>query len=248
MKKIQFAFLISLLACLAAVIAVGAQTEQLTLKMSRDWGYSGFGSDIQGLFTMRVTGPADLAKVSFYVDNTKIGEVAKAPFSLQFNTDDYPLGVHQLYAVGTSSGGQEYRSNILSAEFVPASSAGKTVLPILGVILAALVIAAVVPLLFNRKVRNLPMGSERTYGVAGGAICPKCHRPFPLSFLSPNLGFSKLAVCPYCRKVSLVRPEPLVKLREAEKAELAGGQPLVQETSEEEKLKKEMDESKYQGF
>jgi hypothetical protein len=248
MKKIHIAFLIAVLACFAIVLGASAQTNQLTLKMSRDWGYGGFSGDIQGLFTMRVTGPADLAKVTFYIDDQLIGEVMQPPFNLQFNTDDYPLGVHKLSAKGVSSGGQEYTSNVLSAEFVPASRAGKTVLPLLGGLLVVVLLAALVPLVFSRKIRNLPMGAERKYGAAGGVICPRCKRPFPLSFLSPNMGFSKLAICPYCRKVSLLRPQPLEKLREAERAELSGEQTALPETSEAERLKKELDDSKFQGF
>ncbi len=248
MKRISFAFVLAFTACLIGVTASLAQAEQLTLKMSRDWGYGGFRGDIQGLFTMRVTGPADLAKVTFYIDQTSMGVVEKAPFNLQFNTGNYPLGVHQLYAVGSSSAGQEYRSNVITAEFVPASQTGKTILPILLVILAAVVISAAVPLLFNRKAKNAPLGSERNYGAGGGAICPRCHRPFPLSFLSPHFGFAKLAVCPYCRKFGFVRPEPIEKLREAEKAELVGEKPTVREESEEEKLRKEMDDSRYRGM
>ena len=90
---------------------------QLTLGMSRDWGYGGLNGDIEGLFSMHVTGPADLTRVDFYIDNTKIGEVTQAPFNLQFNTDNYPLGNHQIYAIGYSASGQEYRSNVIIGKF-----------------------------------------------------------------------------------------------------------------------------------
>src|SRR5512141_744044 len=102
MKKFQSALFIAILACLLVVSLAAAQTSQLTLTMSRDWGYGGFHGDIQGLFTMKIKGPADLAKVAFYIDDTVIGEATKAPFNLQFSTDNYPLGVHKLYAVGVS--------------------------------------------------------------------------------------------------------------------------------------------------
>ena len=246
MKKIFAAILSSLAICLLAAGVAGAQGEQLTLKLSRDWGYGGFNGDIQGLFTMHVTGPANLAKVTFYIDSTVIGEVDKAPFNLQFNTDNYPLGIHELSAVGNSSTGQEYRSNTIKAQFVPASQGGKAVLPILGIILGIVVLSAIVPLAMGRKTKKLPMGAERNYGAGGGAICPRCQRPFPLSLLSPHLGFSKLAVCPYCGKVGLLRPQPIEQLRAAEKAELAGEKVRVPEESEEEKLKKNLDDSKYQ--
>jgi hypothetical protein len=249
MKKIQISLFISILISLLAVSLVAAQTTQLTLSMSRDWGYGGFHGDIQGLFTMKIKGPADLAKVTYYIDSTVIGEVTTAPFNLQFTTDNYPLGFHDLYAVGLSTTGQEYRSNVIKAEFVPAQSVGKTIFPILGAVLLVVILAALIPIFLGRKAKNVPLGSERNYGVAGGTICPRCQRPFAMSLFSPNMGFKKMAVCPYCKKVSLARPLPLEQLRLAEKMELDGQQqvPLAEE-SEAEKLKKEIDNSKYQGF
>jgi hypothetical protein len=215
--------------------------------MSRDWGYGGFNGDIEGLFSMHATGPADLARVDYYIDNTKIGEVSQAPFNLQFNTDDYPLGSHMLYTVGYSSSGQEYRSDIILANFVPKQSTLKVILPVLGVVVAAILLATLVPLLTRRgKHLSIPLGAERNYGPGGGGICPKCHRPFALPLLSVHLGFSKLAPCPFCGKWSLVRVESIGKLREVEKAELEWGKGEVKEEREEEKLRKEIDDSKYQ--
>ena len=72
---------------------------------------------------------------------------------------------------------------------------------------------------------SIPLGAERKYGAGGGGICPNCHRPFALPLLSAHVGFSKLAVCPFCGKWSLVRVELINKLREAEKAELESAKP-----------------------
>jgi hypothetical protein len=226
-----------------------AQTSQLTLRMSRDWGYSGFNSDIEGLFSMQASGPTDLRRVDFFIDNTQIGEVLQAPFNLQFNTDNYPLGIHRLYAIGYSTGSQEYRSNIMIGNFVPQQSRLKIILPILGIVVVVMLLSALVPILANRgKHANIPIGAERKYGAGGGGICPKCHRPFALPLFSPHLGFSKLAFCPFCGKWSLVKVESINKLREAEVAELKSAKPDSRpEGSVEEKLCKEIDDSKYQG-
>jgi hypothetical protein len=250
MKKMLFTFLTVILLTLISVSVALDQTDQLILKMSRDWGYGGFNGDIQGLFSMRVTGPADLMRVEYYIDNTKIGEVDQSPFNLQFTTDDYPLGSHRLYAIGYSISGQEYRSNDISANFVPKQSSTKIILPVLGVILAATLLSTLVPLLVRRGKRlNIPMGSERVYGAGGGGICPNCHRPFTLPLFSAHLGFSRLAACPFCGKWSLVRIESIDKLREAEKAELEWVKPEHPATiPEEDKLRKEIDDSKYQGL
>jgi len=249
MKKIQLACLAAVLMSLFTVFAGYAQTSQLTLRMSRDWGYGGLNGDIEGLFTMHVTGPADLTRVEFYIDETKIGQVAKSPFNLQFNTDNYPLGSHQVYAVGYSASEQEIRSNVIIGNFVPKQATLNVILPILGIVVVAILLSALVPFLVNRGKRSsiLP-GTERNYGLSGGGICPNCHRPFALPLLSAHLGFSKLAVCPFCGKWSLVRVESINKLREAEKAELESAKPSKPaEISEEEKLRKEIDDSKYQG-
>ncbi len=248
MKIKRIALILLAFFSLLFVNTVFAQTGQLTLRMSRDWGYGGFNGDIEGLFSMRVTGPADLARVEFYIDSAKIGEVTQPPFNLQFNTDDYPLGNHQLYAVGYSTSEQEYHSNIIPANFVPKQSTLKFILPVLGVILVAVLLSTLVPLLAQRgKHLNLPLGAERKYGAGGGGICPKCHRPFALPLFSANLGLSKLASCPFCGKWSLVRVESISKLREAEKAELEQAKPGEQIASEteEEKLRRELDASKY---
>ncbi len=248
MKKIPVSLLTTLVLCELIVTGVFAQASQLTLKISRDWGYGGFNSDIQGLFTLRVTGPTDLTKVTYYIDQTVLGEVTQSPFSLQFSTDNYPLGWHDLTAIGLSSSGQEYRSNAIRAEFVPAKSVVRTLFPILGVIFAILVLSAVGPLVvMRRKKATLPAGAERQYGIRGGAICPRCQRPFPLPIFAANLGFSKLTACPYCGKVGLMRVQPLEKLRAAERAELEGQKAHVPEESEDEKLKKELNDSKFQN-
>jgi hypothetical protein len=217
--------------------------------MSRDWGYGGLNGDIAGLFSMHVSGPADLRRVDFYIDNSQIGEVLQAPFSLQFNTDNYPLGIHQLYVIGYSTSGQVYRSNVISGNFVPKQSSLKIIIPILVIVVVAILLSALVPFLANRGKRaRIPLGAERKYGAGGGGICPKCLRPFALPLVSAHVGFSKLAVCPFCGIWSLVRVESINKLNEAEKAELKSEKPEnIPEASDEEKLRKEIDDSKYQG-
>ncbi len=212
MKNMQIALLLTAFASLLVARMVLAQTGQLTLRLSRDLGYGGFNGDIEGLFSMHVTGPVDLVRVEFYIDNMKIGEVIQTPFTLQFNTEDYQLGNHQLSASGYSNSGQEYRSNVIGTNFVPKQSSMKIILPVLGVVLGAILLSTLVPLLTRRSKRlSTPLGAERNYGNGGGGICPKCHRPFVLPLFGAHLGFSKLAPCPFCGKWSLVRVESIDK-------------------------------------
>jgi hypothetical protein len=253
MKKIRNAFMIAVLASLLLVIAAFAQTGELTLRLSKDFGYSGFNADIQGTFSMHVNGPADLVRVVFYIDDKTIGEDTTAPFALQFVTDNYPIGVHQMSAVGTSSGGQVYKSNVITQNFISASQGNQAttriIIPLLGVIVVAILISTLGPLLFNRGKRtSLPLGVERNYGIRGGTICPKCQRPFVLPLFSAHLGFSRVAACPYCGKLSLVRAESIDKLRDAEKAELGQGLADAPKVSEEDKFRKDLEDSKFQGM
>ncbi len=250
MKRYQFALVIAVFVSLFLSTTVFSQTEELSLKMSRDFGYGGFNNDIQGLFSMKVTGPGDLVKVVFYIDSAVLGEVTQAPFNLQFQTDDFPLGQHIMSAIGFSSSGQQYTSNKIASNFVSASVGNKAglqiVIPVLVIVFGAILLSFVIPLISGRgKIQNLPLGAERKYGTGGG-ICPKCHRPFALPFFGLHFGISKLARCPYCGKWSAVRIQPISKLREAELAEIEWGKTKVQEETEEERMRKEIDDSKFQ--
>jgi DNA-directed RNA polymerase subunit RPC12/RpoP len=251
--KFRIALLFALILSLLDANAVLAQTEELTLTFSRDFGYSSGTGDIQGTFSMKVSGPAYLSRVEFYIDDAKIGEDSESPFRLQFTTDNYPLGLHEMFAIGYTADGREYRSKVVTANFVSADegwqAAGKIAIPLITVVFGAILLSVVIPMLIGRgKREELPLGAERKYGMRGGGICAKCKRPFALPLFSMNLGFSKLARCPYCGKWSVVRALSLVKLRQAEQAELDQAEGQVPEISEEEKLKKELDDSKYQGM
>ncbi|MEW6094657.1 MAG: Ig-like domain-containing protein [Chloroflexota bacterium] len=253
MKKIAIVLFLALTLCLLAVSLAFAQDESITLKLSRDFGYSSGTGDIQGLFSMKVTGPDNLVRVEFYIDETMVGEDAESPFRIQFSTDDYPLGLHDLYAIGYTSDGQELRSRLLTGNFVSADegwgAASKIILPMAVILLVAITLAVIVPAIVTRgKLEHLPLGEERTYGIRGGAICPKCHRPFAMHLWGLNLGLSRYDRCPYCGKWSVVRVQSLAILREAEKAELTWAEVEAPPASEEDKLRKELDDSKYQGM
>ena len=248
MKNLRMAVVIATFFAMLAVTAAIAQTESFTLKINRDWGYGGFNGDIQGLFSLRVTGPSDLVRVEYFIDNKKIGEVSQSPFNLQFSTDNYPLGVHTIFAIGYSSKGQDFQSNILTSNFVPKQSSTKIVLPLLGVVLAAILFSTLAPLVSNRgRHLRIPLGAERNYGAGGGGICPNCHRPFTLPLVAAHFGTFRLAPCPFCGKWNFVRNESIIKLREAEKTELELGQPEQPSGNPEvEELRKDIEDSKYQ--
>lgn len=252
MKRLLAVFLMILFVSLAVTLSVQAQGNELRLSLSRDFGYSSGGGDIQGLFTLTASGPQDLVKVVFYVDDQVLGEVGQAPFKLKLNTDNYPHGLHQLSALGTGADGRQLKSQVVKANFVSADegmqAAGRIAIPILVIVFGAILVSALVPMIMGRKVADLPQGTQRSYPM-GGAICPKCGRPFALHIYGLNLLGSKFDRCPYCGKWSLVRYASMEKLRAAEQAELLNvvtdGSGEVQGLSAEEKLKRELDESQY---
>ena len=78
MKKNINVILITILLSLAIISAVSAQGEELTLSLSRDFGYGGFNGDIQGTFSVKASGPANLERVQFFLDETLLGEDTEA--------------------------------------------------------------------------------------------------------------------------------------------------------------------------
>lgn len=232
--------------------SVWAQDPELTLYVRRNYGYGG-GSQIQGSFRMEVTGPENLAAVTFKVDDRVVGAVTQAPWRIDFQTDDYGYGWHDLTAIGQTSDGRALSSNVRRFEFVSASegwkAAGAIMVPmfsILGLVLLAGLLSAFWPNITGRKA-NVPLGAPRQYGFFGGAICPKCQRPFSRHWWGLNAGLGKFDRCDHCGKWSLVRAESAARLREAEAAELQMAQPAapLAELSPAEKLKKQLDESRF---
>ena len=228
------------------------QEEQLEIRLRRNWGYSSGTGRIQGTFTIRTSGPEDLVGVVFYLDDQVLGEVNEAPFELRFITDEFPLGVHEISAAGITAGGGELQSNTIRTEFVTADegwqAASNIIIPIVVLILVAVGLAILVPMIFTRgKKEQLPPGAPRTYGVHGGAICPKCSRPFSRHIYGLNLGLHKYDRCPYCGKWSLVRRASREELEAAEAAEITAAKEglFTPEKSEEEQLRQEIEDSRF---
>jgi DNA-directed RNA polymerase subunit RPC12/RpoP len=252
-KKIIACNLVVLLSLLS-IGFVHVQNEEITLSFSRDFGYSSGLGKIQGLFSIKATANIPLSEVDFYIDSQVIGKDSSEPFKIQFSTDDYPLGVHKIYAIGLSSDDKQIKSKEVIVEFVSAKEGNRAALSIiisvLGLVIIVAILSAVIPALISRKKGNVPAGSVRNYGLAGGTICSRCKRPFAMHFLAPNMLMGKLERCPYCGKWGIVRSFPMEKLREAEEAEATSKWNLSSNSEEqkEDLLKKEIDESKYQSM
>jgi hypothetical protein len=247
------------LACgviLALAATAWAQEDELHLSLNKQFGFA-LGGQIQGTFKLTAQGPADLTSVTFKLDDeaggvgpTVLGEATEAPFALTFNTDQYPHGRYALSAVGQTAGGRTVQSNVLHVEFVSAETgwqaAGKVIIPILILVGAMMLLATLGPLALERLgVRSRrPAGALRDYGLSGGAICPKCGRPFGLHWWAPNLIRSKFDRCPHCGQWSVVGRASREALAAAEAAEEAAA-PEAPELSPEEKLRRQIEESRY---
>lgn len=243
-RSLPAALLIALLLVTARIAC--AQAERLQLSLGKISGI-GLGSQIQGLFRLSVSGPADIVSVTFEMDGTAMGTVTQAPYSFQFHTDSYAPGQHRFTATARTSGGKLLTSNSVDAEIVSLSagwqSAVRLLWPIFAIILLALLAAFAVPLLSLKTSRRYTPGAQRQYGLAGGTVCGRCGRPYALSLLNLQLIVGRLARCPYCGKWSLARPASQAALRAAELAEVQN-QPVVHEPTPEEILRQQIEDSR----
>jgi DNA-directed RNA polymerase subunit RPC12/RpoP len=240
----------------AAHPALAQNGEELRLRLNRDFGYASFGGNqIQGTFSMTITGPQDLARVVFYLDDQILGEDTEAPFSLRFVTDNYDVGAHALQAIGTTADGREFRSNVITAEFVASGQGMDMAARIIGITFGVIFGGMALAFLFSNvlgkgKKTDLPLGAPRRYGVLGGAICPKCSRPFAVHMYGLKLVVARFDRCPYCGKWSFIRRASPEELKQAEAAELEWATPEKKAGGEktETDLLKDLENSRYQDL
>ena len=222
-----------------------AQDDELDLRLTRDWGY-GAGGQIQGRFSLRVSGPDDVVKVDFIFDGESVHTATEQPFRYQFHTDDYPPGVHTMTAVGyktdgTPVYGTEYTRQFLSADEAR-SSTMKIIAPLLVIIGIATLVGALVPFIMSRGKEFKP----GNYGVAGGAICPRCTFPYSRNVMAPNMLVGKLQRCPHCGKWAIVPQASQVELRAAEERWAKEGVSSVTAPSEDEKRRQMIEDSRFE--
>ena len=112
---------------------------------------------------------------------------------------------------------------------------------LLAIIFAAQFIAA------GRKTASIPLGAQRSYGLKGGGICPRCQRAFSLHWWSLNLLGSVYDRCDACGKWSVVRIASRAELDAAVEAERKAAEVETpsHEKSEAERLKDLLDRSRY---
>jgi hypothetical protein len=252
MKPIRSTLLAILLA-LVFFVPVLAQTA-LSLGVEKAFGYN-LGSQIRGTFTLKANGPSDLKSATFLIDGKPIRSVEAAPFAIQIQTGAYPAGMHDLSVTALTASGQTLTAPVRRYEFASAaqeqSGMKSIIIPLLG--LVGVIFAVQIAFQFvayrKRKHEPVPLGAHRNYGLPGGAICPRCGRPTPLHMTGINLGFrTKLDTCENCGRYGSLRVRSKGELLQAEEAELkeAQSQMPIHELTPEEKLKQQVDSSRYE--
>jgi hypothetical protein len=117
----------------------------------------------------------------------------------------------------------------------------KIIVPLLIVVGVIMVFGTLVPALLGRGKEFKP----GNYGVAGGAVCPRCTFPYSRQILAPNLLIGKLQRCPHCGKWAIVSRALQTELEAAETRWAREGISSVEAPTEEEKRQQLLDDSRY---
>lgn len=245
MKKLIPILIVITSLFLALPVAAQEDDTSLILKFNRDFGYGGFGGDIQGRFSLQVKSPEDLVRVEYYLDGELVFEGTEFPFKWQFNTANFPEGGHTFSATGYKADGSEIHSESFSRIFLSSEKAwvetSNIMVPLLIVIGAVALVGVLGPVILSRKKKHTP----GVYGMAGGAICPRCTFPYSRNMFSPNLLAGKLERCPHCGKWAIVTRASAPDLEAAEARLASEGEGTIEVPSDEEKLRKMIDESRF---
>jgi hypothetical protein len=241
--------LVLLLAAVPLAAMLAQDAGELTLRLNRDFGYAGFGIDIQGTFSIIAEGPDSLREVRFLIDGDLVAVDSEAPFRTQFNTDAFPPGIHHLSAEGTLTDDSTISSNRIEREFLSNEQVNESMknllAPVLGLVVVFMLIGVLGPMLMNRKSGKPAVGQ---YGMAGGAVCKQCGLPFSRKMLSPNLLLGKLERCPHCGKWQLSARawgETLSAAEDRLRAAQSDGGSAEVGLNEDERLRRQLDESKF---
>jgi hypothetical protein len=225
-KRIFICVFAVLVLSLLRPVPVGAQEEAYTVHLRRDFGY-GAGSNVRGTFSISITGDeSQVVSVEFLIDGQVMATLDQPPFRFQFHTDSYGFGEHYLSARVHLQDGRIETTPERRLNFVtPGDERGGVVGIVVGVggaILFSLLVYALVQMRFSKgkpKTAFQP-GQERSYGMFGGTICPKCGRPFPRHWWGLNMVAGRLDRCEHCGKWSMTTRAAPEALRAAEAAEV----------------------------
>jgi hypothetical protein len=239
-------FFCSLLGLFFPLSVTAQEAEQsLPLVFTRDFGFAA-GGKIQGTFSLKVPSEGDWVRVTFLVDDQVVFVDDEPPFRYQFSTAEYSVGVHTLSAVGYAADGTPIYSPVIAREFISGEQAWRAtrqfLIPLLVAVGILTLLGVKLPVIFGR--RKLARPGE--YGVAGGAVCPRCQLPYARNLFSPNMIYGKLERCPYCGKWAVVRRATRWELEEAEMRLAQREASPEQVALEEENFLQELEASRYE--
>lgn len=241
---------------LALAVPVFAQDAEFRVSTRRDFGY-GNGANVSGNFSLTIYGnQGNIQSVKYLIDEEEMAVVSEPPFKFSFKTGSYPSGPHAISAVVSTKDGRQVTTPSIHLNFLSAEQQSqdfqKIFIPLLvgiGVLMLGGIGLQVVMTRHDQSF-NTP-GAPRKYGFKGGTICPRCGRAYAIHFFSINLIGGVLDRCDYCGKWAFVRARSRAELDAAVRAEAAAAHasetslPAVEEQSEEERLRKMLDDSKY---
>lgn len=242
MVKLRLSLTLLLIVLLFPSLAFAQDNPAVQLSLSRDNGY-GLGSQMQGHFSYRVSGPENLVRVEYLMDGEVIGESTEEPFRFRFVTDNFELGIHEMSAVGYTADGQSLPSNVIRGDFVAPQVTNRFLIGVIGFV----VVVTIVPfLLFIVRSGKTKKG----YGFFRGAVCARCGRPFTRHWWALNLLTTRFDRCPHCGKWQATRPATGCELANAEafEASLVGEASHPGEIDEAEKRRKQLEDSRFEDI
>jgi len=225
----QAFILMFLAAFLMGSLFVARVSAQPTISLSiyRDDGYS-LGSDINGQFTVTAQVSSGVVRVEFYLNGTLQQSDTSSPFTWAFNTNSYPLGHVNITAVAYDSSGQQ-ETAFLNLNLVE-TPAWANILLVLVIVVSIVVVAI-----------SLWYKMRRNSGKSKLVKCPSCGYVYtPSSGMSlVHVGSSQLRKCPKCGKTFFGG-----NLKETPETEET--RPTSDTLTEDERLKRDIEKSKYE--
>lgn len=256
MKPIIKLFLLMALLLAAARPAL-AQEGEFKLDFNRNFGY-GSGINVRGSMSLAIVGNRDaIRRVTYFMDGKEIATVEAAPFTFAFSTSDYPVGLHAFSALVETQDGRQVTTQTIQRNFLSNEEQNQSMqrifIPVLVGILVFTLIGVGMQVWASRKGHQAP-GTPRNYGMMGGTICPRCGRAYPVHIWSVSLIAGRLDRCDFCGKWAFVTRRSPAELAAAEQAERAALEesetslPGAQQNgeTEEERLRKMLDESRFE--
>lgn len=210
---------IAMLAILLILVPLSTASAQgsasLGFRLVRSIGYQ-FGASIQGSFSVKVTAPDAVLRVSLYLDGEQIGLDDEAPYDLHFRTGDFSAGDHQLWVEAKMENGGTLKSEKRRLIFLTAEEGIGSITNYLLPIFLIVGAVSALSLLVTLRDGDGHAFKPGVYGLAGGAVCRRCGLPFSRRVMAPNLIVGKLARCPHCGLWAIARRASEATLRVAE--------------------------------